>query len=325
MSLFLVTIGRIPVCIEWLRHPKGRPETETLTKGNCGQRYCARRYVCFFPFLSLHLCIFQLEKLVRGTDTDFQLKCDTVENYARSVPAQPKANDTIGSMVNADIFANATNKAKDELSVLFDFKAQVQQFINHEKNRKQLPAGLRQSDQWTVITILFGIWDLLAFSSLETMQAVETIDRSVAELMRNLDILVDHVEGPLKVVVPSVLDVTFLPRFFKRKNESSAMYAMDHHQAVFMWNHWNTALSKALVNWDRGDLSMPDLHGIVMDQVRNHQLYYNQISDADGFGTQAPLFHDVEQPCQMLNTSHTSDLQAAAVETCADPTRHLFW
>ncbi|PVI07254.1 hypothetical protein DM02DRAFT_513127 [Periconia macrospinosa] len=251
-----------------------------------------------------------------------ELNCDYIDNYARSSPATSKTS-AVGSMVDADIFANATGNARDEPFMSFDFQAQVQQFISYEKKRKHLPAPLRPSDQSTVFTVLFGIWDLLAYSPLDQEVGIQAINRSVAELVHNLDILAAHVDGPLKVVVPSVLDVTFLPRFSSRRNESTDMYAMDHHQAVFMWHYWNSVLFQAAEAWDKGDLFMPDLHGIVMDQVRNHQLYYNQISDADGFGTQAPLFYDVEQPC--ISRNYTSGLQAPAVDKCPEPSRHLFW
>ncbi|CAI6265913.1 unnamed protein product [Periconia digitata] len=248
-----------------------------------------------------------------------ELKCDYIDNYARSLPAKADMN-TIGSLINAGILANTTGNANHEKSVLFDFETQVQQFLKYEK--KGLPAALRQSNHRTVFTVTFGIWDLLAYSSLEQDVGTKAIDRSIAELMRNLDILADHVQGSLQVVVPAVLDVTFLPRFSSRRNESTTMYAVDHHKTVYMWHYWNGVLSKAAEAWDKGDLYMPDFHNIVIDQVRDHQLYYNQLTDGDGFGTQAPLFHYVEQPCLSRNVT---DLQAPAVEKCSEPTRHLFW
>lgn len=278
-------------------------------------RDLVRRSESLSSFLGIEIC------RSAHTDTHIQLECDYIDNYARSSPANSETS-VFGSMVDADIFANATG-ARDEPSMLFSFQAQVQQFVNYEKKRKHFPAPFRPSDQSTVITVLFGIWDLLAYSPLDQEIGVQAINRSVAELVRNLDILAAHVDGPLKVVVPNVMDVTFLPRFSSRRNKSTATYAQDHHRAVFMWHYWNGVLFQAAEVWDKGDLFMPDLHDIVMDQVRNHQLYYNQISDADGFGTQVPLFHDVEQPC--ISRNHTSGLQAPAVDKCPEPSRHLFW
>ncbi|KAF2639419.1 hypothetical protein P280DRAFT_61248 [Massarina eburnea CBS 473.64] len=267
----------------------------------------------------------QGERWVEGLCED--LNCDFIDNFARSAPSNVKMN-TVGSVVNADIFANATSDGRSETLMLFDFKTQVEQFIAWEEKRGQIPARLRTVDEWTVFTVFFGTWDLLEYSALENEKAIQAIDRSVVELMRNLDILADHVDGPVKVVIPRLMDVTFLPRYSNRKNESTTVYAMDQHQSVFLWTYWNQVLSQAMVEWSRGDLYVPDLHGIVMNQVRAKQLYSQQITDATGYGKQEPLFDDVKQPCltTSTNTNGTAgQLQAPGIEMCSEPTRHLFW
>ncbi|KAF2689064.1 hypothetical protein K458DRAFT_383729 [Lentithecium fluviatile CBS 122367] len=255
------------------------------------------------------------------------LNCDFIDNYARSIPANVEMN-TVGSVVAADVFANATREGRNETLVLFDFQTQVQQFIafEEETRRRQIPDGVRKVDEWTVFTVFFGIWDLLEYSMLEKEAAIHAIDRSVDELMYNLDILADHVVGPVKVVMPKLVDVTFLPRYSNKKDKSATIFAQSQHQAVFLWTYWNMVLTRAANEWGNGDLFMPDLHGMIVNQVRSKQLYSKQISDATGWGKQTPLFDEVEQPCLAPKTDgSTGDLQAAAVEKCSNPANHLFW
>jgi hypothetical protein len=95
----------------------------------------------------------------------------------------------------------------------------VQQFITFEKERerRQMLESLHQADEWTVFTVFFGVWDLLEYCKLEKKEAVHAKDRNVQELVHNLDVLADHVNGPIKVVLPRPVDVTFLPRYSSRK------------------------------------------------------------------------------------------------------------
>jgi hypothetical protein len=259
------------------------------------------------------------------TDTR-QLSCDFIDNYARSIPANVEMS-TVGSVVDADIFANATRGVKNETLVLFDFQTQVQQFISLEKERgqRQLPVRLRKVDEWTIFTVFFGIWDLLEYSTLEKETAIHAIDGSVEELMRNLDNLADHVNGPVKVVMPTLVDVTFLPRYSRRKYDSATQFAQNQHQAVFMWTYWNTAMSRAAKEWVHGDLFVPNLHGMIVNQVRAKQLYSKQISDATGWGKQMPLFDEVEKPCLGFKTESSADGLQAAASRCSNPANHLFW
>jgi hypothetical protein len=236
---------------------------------------------------------------------------------------------TIGSVVDSDVFANVTVGFRNETLALFDFKTQVQQFIQYEKTEKtQTGTGkVAEDDKWTIFTVMFGLWDLWEYSMLDKAEAVHAMDRSVEELFHNLNLLADHAGGPIRAVVPKIMDVTFLPRFQMRKNNSNDIFAQDQHQLVFLWTYWNSALSQRAAEWKGGDIYMPDLNGIVMDQVRAKQLYSKQISDAAGTGKQSPLFDEVEKPClSSLNTGDGNpDLQAAGVEKCFDPAKHLFW
>ena len=126
---------------------------------------------------------------------------------------------TIGSVVDSDIFANVTAGLRNETLALFDFKTQVQQFIEFEKIEKR-QTRIREAakdDKWIIFTVMFGLWDLWEYSMLDKADAVHAMDRSIEELFQNLDLLADHAGGPIRAVVPKIMDVTFLPHFQMRK------------------------------------------------------------------------------------------------------------
>ena len=231
--------------------------------------------------------------------------------------------DAVGSMVDSGVFAHVTSDYGNETLAVFDFKTQVQQFIEFDKKRWRFP-GRHAGDEQTTYTVLFGLWDLLQYSALDKDAAVHAIDCSVRELIHNLNLLADHVGTP-KVVVPNLMDVTFLPRFSGRKEGSAADFAMKQHQSVFLWTYWNTVLSHEASKWERGDLFVPNVHDIVMGEVRAKQMHSGKVTDSKGLGKQKPLFQEVEEPCLAQVTDANAESLQTAAQTCTDPSAHLFW
>ncbi|KAL1600030.1 hypothetical protein SLS59_006104 [Nothophoma quercina] len=257
------------------------------------------------------------------------LSCDFVDNFARSMPPQTDAATTIGSLIDSDIRAQAVPVTNNNTTkAMFDFKTQVQQFLEYEKQKRRVgvPDGLRKVDEWSIFTVSFGLWDLLEYSTLEKEYALKAIDNSIESLFENLDLLAKHVPAPMKVVAPKLVDVTFLPRFQARKDIDKEHFAEDQHHLVFLWTYWNTMLSRIASQWKHGEIFMPNPNNLILDQVRAKQLYSKQISDASGMGKQAPLFDYVEEPCLKSKVDDNgSELQAAGVEKCSDAPKHLFW
>jgi hypothetical protein len=222
--------------------------------------------------------------------------------------------------------ATTGNKSHETALTPFDFKTQVEQFIAYDKGRQLIPQRLRDVDEWTYFTVFFGLWDLLEYSTLETQLAMSAIGRSIEELFENLDVLAEHVALPPKVVIPRMIDVTFLPWFeSKRSGASQEQFAETQHQLVFLWTYWNTILLRTASQWKNGSVYMLEPNDLIMQEVRAKQLHSRQISDATGVGKQAPLFEDVEQPCLASQPSSASDLQASHVQKCSAPDHHLFW
>ncbi|KAF2131075.1 hypothetical protein P153DRAFT_313377 [Dothidotthia symphoricarpi CBS 119687] len=257
-----------------------------------------------------------------------ELKCDFVDNFARSIPLNADTEDVVGSLADSDIYAQLVNGSNigHTLTLLDDFQTQVQSFIAFDKEKQHIPERLRKIDEWTVFTVFFGLWDLLEYSMLDKESAMRAIDISIAEIFNNLDRLAKHVGSPTKIIIPKMVDITLLPYFQSEKDTDKEHFAENQHQSVFLWSYWNTVLSRTAAQWQHGPIFMPDPNAMVSQQVRDQQLYIRQISDAKGTGRQAPLFEEVERPCLSLKPeNNATDLQAAAVEKCADPHRHLFW
>lgn len=234
-------------------------------------------------------------------------------------------NLTIGSLIDSDIRAQAMPGVDSNTQTMFDFKTQVQQFLEYEKEKHRVgvPERLRKVDEWTVFTVSFGLWDLLEYSTLEKDYALKAIDNSIEGLFENLDLLARHIPAPMKVVAPKLVDVTFLPRFQSMKDINKEHFAEDQHQLVFLWTYWNMALSRTASQWKHGEIFMPNPNNLIVDQVRAKQLYSKNLSDASGAGKQAPLFDHVEEPCvKSISDDGARILQAAGVEKCS---KHLFW
>src|SRR5690348_15120442 len=101
-----------------------------------------------------------------------QLNCDNIDNFARSKPSVLSHNTT-GSVVDRSIFVNATGQERNESLAVFDFKAQVQQFMEYEKQHRRASASRTAGS--TVFAVFFGIWDLLEYSTLEKDAAVDAV------------------------------------------------------------------------------------------------------------------------------------------------------
>lgn len=254
-----------------------------------------------------------------------QLTCNTILNYAQSLP--PNADiAAFGSLVDLDIHDETRNN-NSRPHTLPDFKTQIQQFLKHEKKN---PTILQQSDPsdpetWTVFTVLFGLWDLMEYAKLERPFAMAAIENSVKVLLEQLDLLAE-VMPTISVVIPSMIDMTFLPRFQAAKNQAHGNFAESQHLMVFLSTYWNAVLLRQAVLWNNGDIFMPDMNSILINQVRSKQLYSDKISDAWNVGRQSPMFDNVVQPCLTRRPDENmNDLHTAGMEKCADPAAHLFW
>lgn len=232
-----------------------------------------------------------------------------------------------GALVDAGVHAEAHGaKSNDSTATSFDFKTQVEQFITYNKARRIIPQRFRTVDEWTYFTVFFGLWDLLEYSAVEKRIGMTAIEKSIEALFRELDVLAEHTIFPPKVIIPKMIDVTFLPAFQSRKKAMrEAAFAEIQHQLVFLHSYWNTVLFQAASRWKNGTIYMPEPNDLIMQEVRAKQLYMRQISDAAGVGKQAPLFEYIEQPCLASQRGSAIALRVADTQKCSAPAEHLFW
>jgi hypothetical protein len=227
-------------------------------------------------------------------------------------------------MIDSNIHSMAvTGKVNNKATT--DFKTQVQQFLAYEKKTYRVSQRFRAGDDWTIFTVFFGLWDLLEYSTLEKDFAIRAVDDSVAELFRQLDLLAAQALNPIKVVLPQMVDITFLSRFRPNRNDEDEQYAQLQHQRVFLMTYWNAILFQRAMQWQKGDIFMPDSNAVLMEQLRAKQLHSEDISDASGGGKGMPLLEYVEQPCLTTLSDHNATNLQADVGKCSDPSLHLFW
>jgi hypothetical protein len=205
-----------------------------------------------------------------------------------------------------------------------DFKTQVQQFLANEKEAYSVSQRFRTGDDWTIFTVFFGLWEILQYSTLEKDFATLAVDNSVAELFHQLDLLAAHALSPVKVVLPQMIDITFLSRFKPTENDEDGRYARVQHQRVFLTTYWNAVLFRGAVQWQKGDIFVPDSNAVFMEQVRAKQLHLAEPSDASGSGKSIPLSEYVEQPCLTIPSDSSTPNPQTDVGKCSDPTMHLF-
>lgn len=247
-----------------------------------------------------------------------------IDNFARSIPTTTDTA-TVSAVVDSDVHAKTRN-VENNTSTLADFKTQVQQYLTQEKEKYRILHRLRNIHQWTIFTVFFGLWDLLEYVDVEKEFAMQAIDNAISEIFRQLDLLAKSAPAPMKVVIPRMVDITFLPRFQSAKNVEGEHFAEIQHQAVFLWSYWNEVLTRTALHWENGEVFVPDINSILMDEVAETQMHAAGVSDASGFGGQEPLFGNVEQPCLNVRAGTDAlDIHAAVVEKCSDPAAHLFW
>lgn len=232
-----------------------------------------------------------------------------------------------GALVDAAVYVEAMGSESNSSAVMsFDFKAQVEQFVAYNKGRQLIPQRLRKEDEWTFFAVYFGLWDLLEYSTLEKSIAMYAIDKSITSLFHQLDVLAADAPFPPKVVIPKMIDVSFLPRFqMKKKALREAQFAENQHRLIFLWSYWNLVLHRTAKNWKNGIVYMPEANEAIMQEVRAKQLHSKQLSDAFGVGKQTPLFEHIEQPCLASQRGSAGSLQASDVQKCSTPAEHLFW
>jgi hypothetical protein len=253
-----------------------------------------------------------------GTKTA-QLVCNRIDNFARSV----SDNAFTGAPVDVNTHSNAAMTDSLE-QITFDFKAQVQQFLGYDA-AMYIPQSLHIPHGRTIFTVYFGLWDLLEYSTLELKPAMEMIDRSIKEIFNQLDLLATHVPESMQVVLPRMVDVTYLPRYQSMANQTRQHFAELQQKGVFLSGYWNVILFRSASQWQKGAIFMPDPNEVALEILRVEQLASHRDTDAPGAIKHIPLSAQVDQLCLItLPDGSTSHMRAANVEGCSKTIGRLF-
>lgn len=254
-----------------------------------------------------------------------ELLCDSLENFARTSPAtgnRPRR----GAVICNDVFRDATLKSNvsnfRNIELLPDLRVQVQQWISYEDSKAFRDLDVEDD---IIFTVFFGMWDMWQYAMLDHTAALAAISATVLWLFRQLDIIVEHSPSPPRIVVPSLWDITFTPRFRREltKKEMDAFYGEQGHKMVYLIKYWNTELINLARTWSNGKLYVLDLDDWVAEIIRTQQLFDLGLAQANINDNQLPEFIDVSNPC--LHVTRTSSDKATLTNPCEYPEQYLFW
>jgi len=252
-----------------------------------------------------------------------EMLCDSLENYARSSPATHNWART-GAVIHNGIFrdaalnSNISNFRSTEL--LPDLGMQVQQWIRYEDGKSF--RDLYEDD--IIFTVFFGMWDIWQYAMLDREAALAAISATVEWLFQQLDVIIQHSPSSPRIVVPSLWDMTFTPRFRnKLTKEMNAFTGEQSHKMVYLIKYWNTQLFNLARTWPSGKLYVLDMEHWVAENIRAQQLFNLGLANANGNDYRLPEFTDVSNPC--LRLVQTSPDEAILIHPCEFPGRYLFW
>lgn len=207
----------------------------------------------------------------------------------------------------------------------FDFKAQVQHFFDLNPSMQD-PQSLHLPNGQTIFTVYFGLWDLLEYTTLDLKSAMDKINISVTEIFHQLDLLTTHSLSPIQVVLPRMLDVTYLPGYQSLANQTGERFAEMQQKGIYLFTYWNAVLSRSASRWERGAIFMPDPSDAVLDLLRVEQLSSHRDTDAPEPVKHMPPSEHVGPTCLIASSggSSTGHLKAANVEACSSIVSQLF-
>ncbi|KAF2137177.1 uncharacterized protein K452DRAFT_302209 [Aplosporella prunicola CBS 121167] len=252
-----------------------------------------------------------------------EILCDSIDNYARSLPPQVTQyyTDTVGAVLDNAVFQNATSSHNFTDFALRDLQQQVRDFVKMEGFKRMWPT--QPPREWTLFTIWFGLNDIFHYSRLERDVAKFAITKSINHLFRQLNIIAEWMDAPILVVLPKAVNITNLPRFNIETIENTD--TTRHRMALELAAFWNEELSSAAAQWKRGHIFLLEADKFIEGQVQAKLAH-----GAPSVRKRAPEFNDVTSPCKTLvypssNDEDGSDQLRFEEHICEDPDSHLFW
>ena len=190
---------------------------------------------------------------------------------------------------------------------------------------------MRAIDQY-LITITVGHWDVWRCSHLDLETAKSVLHSSVQSLFAQLRIAVGSFDEPITIVLPSLVDVSFTPKFvmqLQRPGPEAQQMSEMQHKLVYLTDYWNMALAQHAATWSSGHIYIPNWHTWLLNEVRSTQMKRAGLFDGHGLGTETPAFKDVSSPCLKpvfeVDESNSNGVASSVRGICELPRQHLWW
>lgn len=217
--------------------------------------------------------------------------------------------------MDRSLYAHDIPNDREAFQPQADLKLQVDQWTAIREGQAFSEIHRQQRDSSTIFVIQFGFWDIWSSTNKQKETAKYAVMESVDVIFSALDYLADSSENSIgvRVILALAPDISFLPGY-SRNNQ-------DQRHAVALTELWNTALTERAENWGRGEIYLYDINHFMLDHIRTHQLAVVGLSDAEGLGTQIPVFENVETACASVFETEMGRRET----NCSMPEKYLFW
>ena len=212
----------------------------------------------------------------------------------------------------------------EALEPIADLRSQVQQWLEFEKQQYTTSRVSVEERNGTVFTVWFSLWDLWNYSKKTLAEAEVAVTRTIDALFEQLDLIAENWPSEMKIIMPEAIDTTFLPGWHSMRTgpRGSDLHAENQRSAIALVEQWNRALDMRAIRWEKGSMYIYNTNEWLLDQVREQQLFSANLTDANGMGSQQPLWNNVNSSCVELNKA-SEGIQTAT--RCSDPKTYLFW
>lgn len=247
-----------------------------------------------------------------------QLSCEQ-DNLAET--AKSIRGTYIGSVVDNGEFSSMRTLFGLYRSPVADFKHQARQWLDTESEvlRAFSDDEIRQRRDNTIFVVSFGVWDIWNLVGVNYKKATASVDRSIAVLMQQLDLVSEGWEpSDFRVIVTRLPNVTIFPAF-KSTTKGDPTRAKDTSRVI---QYWNDRLGDALAQWAHGTVYLFDTNAFMTDLIRDFELSVAGVEE-DGLGANNdPGWENVYDPCV---TTRQQWVVMVEESQCENPEKYLFW
>lgn len=178
-------------------------------------------------------------------------------------------SDPTGPVVSNSVYGQTTGTENltafnSPNHLLPDLEIQVRDFLASGRQKTQ-------SGSWTVFTVYFGTWDIWHYATLDKVEGMDAVEKTIATMFKQLDSLMDNIPDTTRitVVIPRLFDSTWLPKWITERTstEGSDKYGLIQRQAVTLKDYWDRLLDQRASEFQRHTVT-PDFNEWFLLQIR---------------------------------------------------------